>query len=145
MTLEQILAANLSDLMQKNPDLDTIAKLHKRSGVGTGTIDRVKKGEVSTKLDTVEKLAAALGVSVVQLLAEHQAAASSQPTPTESIPFADSLDPLARNADERELLTMFRHANDIEGEMFKIAADNVRDRLRGAGSDKGKTPGMTHS
>jgi transcriptional regulator with XRE-family HTH domain len=71
MSLEQILAKNLTALMARMPDVETIDKLSSRSGVGRGTVDRIKKGEVSTKIETVEKLAAALGVEPVQLLTEN--------------------------------------------------------------------------
>lgn len=68
MTLEAILAQNLTTLMAEKPGLDTVEKVAVRAGVGRGTVDRLKKAEVSAKLETVELLAAAFGVPPVQLL-----------------------------------------------------------------------------
>lgn len=68
MKLADVLAQNITRLMAKMPDLDTIEKVSLRSGVGRGTVDRVKKAEVSTKIDTLELLASAFGVSPLRLL-----------------------------------------------------------------------------
>lgn len=68
MPLEQILATNIAALMARTVGLDTIEKLALRSGVGRGTVDRIKKHEVSTKLETVEKLADAFGLPPLTLL-----------------------------------------------------------------------------
>lgn len=115
MPLEQILAENLSALMASNVGLNTIDKLAKRSGVGRGTIDRVKKGEVSTKLETVEKLAEAFGVPVVALLTQYEepgllqagADVSEKPTDERAL-LANSLSAVCETAAEQRLLTAYR-------------------------------------
>lgn len=43
-------------------------ELAKRSGIGAETIRRILRGEGSPRLDIVESLASALGVSLVQIL-----------------------------------------------------------------------------
>lgn len=67
--LEKILSQNLTKLMAGHVQLNTIDAVAKRSGVGRGTVDRVKKAEVSTSLENVEKLADAFGVEPTTLLA----------------------------------------------------------------------------
>lgn len=67
-TLTETLAANLSDLMDRDADLNTVQKVSVRSGVGRGTVDRVRKAELATSLDNVEKLASAFGRDPVELL-----------------------------------------------------------------------------
>lgn len=66
-----LLAANLTRLMEGSQGLRTIDQVAKRSGIGRGTVDRVKKGEVSTTLDKVEALADAFGVSPAALLSTY--------------------------------------------------------------------------
>lgn len=66
-----LLAANLTRLMEGSQGLRTIDQVAKRSGIGRGTVDRVKKGEVSTTIDKVEALADAFGVSPAALLSTY--------------------------------------------------------------------------
>lgn len=69
MTLAEILAKNLSTLMAIT-DLNTDEKVAHRSGVGRGTVDRLRKAEVSAKLETVEALAKGFGISAIYLLTD---------------------------------------------------------------------------
>ncbi|MCE3605428.1 helix-turn-helix domain-containing protein, partial [Massilia sp. P8910] len=69
MTLAQLLAKNLSTLMTVT-GLDTDDKVSRRSGVGRGTVDRLRKAEVSARLETVEALARGFGVSANYLLTD---------------------------------------------------------------------------
>ncbi|PUA19608.1 S24 family peptidase [Glaciimonas sp. PCH181] len=69
--LINVLATNLTRLMEGSQGLRTIDQLSKKSGVGRGTVDRVKKGEVSTTLDKVEAIADAFGVSAASLLSTY--------------------------------------------------------------------------
>jgi transcriptional regulator with XRE-family HTH domain len=66
--INEVLAANITELMRANEHLNTLAKLAERSGLGTATIDRVKKALVSTSLDIVVALADAFHVDVLDLL-----------------------------------------------------------------------------
>ncbi|HEX8612183.1 MAG TPA: helix-turn-helix transcriptional regulator [Telluria sp.] len=70
MTLAEILAKNLSTLMAIT-GLDTDDKVARRSGVGRGTVDRLRKAEVSARLETVEALAKGFGISGIYLLTDH--------------------------------------------------------------------------
>lgn len=54
--------------MATHVELSTIDKVAKRSGVGRGTVDRIRKAEVSTSLDNVGKLAEAFDVESTSLL-----------------------------------------------------------------------------
>lgn len=70
MTLAHILAQNLSTLMVST-GTDTDDKVAKRTGLGRGTVDRLRKAEVSARLETVEALAKGFGVSSCYLLTDH--------------------------------------------------------------------------
>lgn len=67
-TIESVLAANLNALMASDESLNTVEKLAKRSGVGTGTIDRLRRAEVSARLHTVAAIAKAFQLAPWQLL-----------------------------------------------------------------------------
>lgn len=108
MKLEAILAQNLSDLMEKTVGLDTIDKVAVRSGVGRGTVDRVRKAEVSTKIETVELLAAAFGVSPIALLSEQGEAEAAEPASPARAPYSMQW----LDGREESLLTSYRSTDD---------------------------------
>jgi transcriptional regulator with XRE-family HTH domain len=64
----KVLGANLAALMAAHKDLNSNPKLSKKTGLGTGTLSRVRNGEVDVNLDTLEKLAKAFHVEAWQLL-----------------------------------------------------------------------------
>lgn len=74
-------------LLARFPNLKTeseqFAKLAKRSGLAPETIRRTMKAEVSPRLDTLEKIAAALSKSLPQLLSPHND--SGPPAPPDDI------------------------------------------------------------
>lgn len=63
-----ILAANLRALMAKHPDLNTLPKLTEASGVSNGTLDRIRRAVVATRVDELQPLAKAFGLQAWQLL-----------------------------------------------------------------------------
>ena len=63
-----ILAANLRRLMSQHPALDTLPKLTEASGVSNGTLDRIRRAAVATRVDELGRLATAFGVEPWQLL-----------------------------------------------------------------------------
>lgn len=63
-----ILASNISRNIGPGRKFATILDLEKRSGVGKSTIDRIRKGETSARIDNLEALATAFGLSAWQLL-----------------------------------------------------------------------------
>jgi transcriptional regulator with XRE-family HTH domain len=65
---EQVLATNLNALMASDHSLNTVEKLAKRSGVGTGTIDRLRRAEASARLYTIVAIAVAFKIEPWQLL-----------------------------------------------------------------------------
>lgn len=71
MRPRDILAANLRALMASRPDLNTLPKLTARSGVSNGTLDRIRRAAVSTRIDELERLAKAFGVESWELVREH--------------------------------------------------------------------------
>lgn len=50
----------------------TLKELEERSGVDGSLINRIENGKVTPRVDTAVKLARALGVSVSDLLEEHE-------------------------------------------------------------------------
>jgi transcriptional regulator with XRE-family HTH domain len=71
MRPRDILAMNLRALMAARPDLDTLPKITARSGVSNGTLDRIRRAVVSTRVDELEKLGRAFGVESWELLRPH--------------------------------------------------------------------------
>lgn len=71
MRPRDILAANLRALMATHPDLDTLPKITARSGVTNGTLDRIRRAVVSTRVDELEKLGRAFGIEPWELLRPH--------------------------------------------------------------------------
>jgi len=68
MRPRDILAANLRVLMATHPELDTLPKITARSGVTNGTLDRIRRAVVATRIDELEKLGRAFGVEAWELL-----------------------------------------------------------------------------
>lgn len=68
MTIIEIIAANLTAWMSRTPGLDTIAKLADRSGVGFGTVRRMKNGESNPTVQNLEDVAQAFGRSAIDLM-----------------------------------------------------------------------------
>ncbi len=68
MRPRDILATNLRALMAARPDLGTLPKITARSGVSNGTLDRIRRAVVSTRVDELEKLGRAFGVEPWELL-----------------------------------------------------------------------------
>lgn len=68
LSAEKVLAANLNALMASDESLNTVEKLSKRSGIGTGTIDRLRRAEASARLYTIVAIAVAFKMEPWQLL-----------------------------------------------------------------------------
>jgi transcriptional regulator with XRE-family HTH domain len=71
MRPRDILSSNLRALMASHPDLDTLPKITARSGVTNGTLDRIRRAVVSTRVDELERLGKAFGVEPWELLRPH--------------------------------------------------------------------------
>jgi hypothetical protein len=74
----ETLAANLTRLMAATDRLRTIKKLSKASGVSTGTIDRIRRAQVSAGVDQLTALAKPFGLEAYQLLEENLEASSTE-------------------------------------------------------------------
>ncbi len=71
MRPRDILAANLRAFMAARPDLDTLPKITARCGVTNGTLDRIRRAAVSTRIDELARLADAFGVEPWDMLRPH--------------------------------------------------------------------------
>ena len=68
MTPRKVLAENLKLLMAQHADLGTLAKITTRSGISNGTLDRIRRAEVATTVDVLERLGAVFGIEPWELL-----------------------------------------------------------------------------
>jgi len=71
MRPRDVLANNLRALMAARPDLDTLPKITAACGVSNGTLDRIRRAAVSTRVDELERLGRAFGVEPWELLRPH--------------------------------------------------------------------------
>lgn len=83
MDINKIIAANLGAWMEANPALDTMKKLASRSGVGFGTVQRIKNGEGNITAKNMALLAAAFGRHPAELMTAPVAPAypAAEPAP----------------------------------------------------------------
>ena len=68
MRPRDILSKNLRALMAERPDLDTLPKITKASGISNGTLDRVRRAASALRVDDLAPLAAAFGIEPWELL-----------------------------------------------------------------------------
>ena len=62
MRPRDILAANLRAMMAAHPELNTLPKITAASGVSNGTLDRIRRAVVSTRVDELERIGRAFGL-----------------------------------------------------------------------------------
>ena len=68
MRPRDILAANLRALMATRSDLNTLPKITARSGVSNGTLDRIRRAVVATRIDELEPLGKVFGLPAWEML-----------------------------------------------------------------------------
>jgi transcriptional regulator with XRE-family HTH domain len=66
--IRRAVAVNLTRLMAAVPHLSTQEKLAARTGLGAGTIGRVRKAEVAATVDTLDAIARAFHIKVRDLV-----------------------------------------------------------------------------
>jgi transcriptional regulator with XRE-family HTH domain len=66
--LRAVLAQNLNRLMETHATLNSNPKVAEVAKIGSGTVSRLRNGEVSTNLETLSRLAEAFDVMPWQLL-----------------------------------------------------------------------------
>lgn len=64
----KVLGVNLQALMSAHPELGSNPKLAKKTDLGTGSISRLRNGEVDATLSTLQKIAKAFDLQAWQLL-----------------------------------------------------------------------------
>lgn len=74
--VRRVLAENLANLMQRSAELGTQEKVAKKAGVSQTSVSQILRPDNPTarspKLDQVEKIAHAFGLSTWQLLLDHK-------------------------------------------------------------------------
>lgn len=102
--INDTIAKNLGAWMKKSHDKDTLKKLSSRSGVGFGTVRRMKNGDANATIKNLALVADAFGKTVIDLMTpippEHQYTPAPAPEPQ---PLADVL-PMTGPTNERERL-----------------------------------------
>jgi transcriptional regulator with XRE-family HTH domain len=93
--------------MAAHPELNTLPKITARSGVTNGTLDRIRRAVVSTRVDELEKLGKAFGLEAWELLRQ-QGHASPSPL---GLLLADHLDRMA--GDEQAHQAAFAAASAV--------------------------------
>lgn len=66
--LRTIVADNLRALMAAHPHLDTLDKITAQGGGSNGTLDRIRRGASSCRLDALADVAKVFGIEPWQLL-----------------------------------------------------------------------------
>ena len=123
MDIAQVIAYNLSALMDSYPDRDTLVKVSKAAHVGFGTVRRAKNGDGNITVHNLEMIASAFRKTARDLLVE----------PLDSYPAAVPIQAALVTEpprDERDLLQGYRDASDEVREiMLELArkATNKKD------------------
>lgn len=115
MDILQIIAANLNDWMRDHPRFSTIKSLASASGVGFGTVRRIKNGDGNPTVSNLEAIARAFRRSAIDLMTDHSKAYA----PVEPFP----LKAHEPNKDERDLMRGFI---DASPEVREIMLDMAR-------------------
>lgn len=136
-----VLARNLNRLMDTTWSLNSNTKLVKRSGLGLGTMGRVRNAEAAATIDTLDKLAESFGVQPWQLLAPEHAMQSQQAAlpmaesqPVDAAPLAEPAPQPSRTA--RELAMLFdlltgRDGKVDQAEVFTAALEAISRTVTG--------------
>lgn len=74
MTLSEIISGNLVKWMADHPRLNTIDRVAEASGVGFGTVQRVKNGTGNPTAQNLQEIAQAFGRSAIDLMTPDSAA-----------------------------------------------------------------------
>ncbi len=120
-SLRDIIGKNLTELMKSDMSLNTLDKVATKSGVGRGTVDRMKKADVAVTVDTLEAIANTFKLQPWQLLIPNLIP-SNPPV----------LQP--QTATERELYKrLLSVARDLidQGDQEAMAADQSNKLVRG--------------
>lgn len=118
MDVVQAIAQNLSAWMERSKSLKTLDDVAKASGVGFGTVQRIRRGEGNPSVRNLESLAKPFGARAIDLLADPDAHYNQQSAVNVSFPAVK--DP---PAEERELLLGYRVASH---EVREIMLDLAR-------------------
>jgi len=68
VSINDVLSKNLSALMAAHQDLDTPARVGTAAGLGASNVGRMRRGEVASQIDSVEKVARAFRLRACDLL-----------------------------------------------------------------------------
>lgn len=66
--ISETIAHSLSTWMESTPLLSTLQKVAQKSGVGYGTLQRVRAGQGNVTVENLEKIAAAFGKTAADLM-----------------------------------------------------------------------------
>lgn len=81
MDIAKIIGTNITTLMANTPGLTTCKKVAAKSGVGFGTIQRAKNGEINITIEKLTKIAAIFKRHPAELMIDRQAKAEPPALP----------------------------------------------------------------
>ena len=144
-----ILARNLNRLMAATYSLNSNTKLVKRSGLGLGTMGRVRNAQVDATTDTIDKLAESFGIEPWELLAPQDMAQSPTAQPLIEFQPAAPAEPagIQPSATARELGVLFDLLTGRDGkinraEVFTAAVEAISRAVTGRHAPPTDTPGQ---
>ena len=77
--VQKLMSDRLTELMEKTPSLNTLKKLSAKSGVGYGTIRRIRNGdETDPSIGNVQAIAEAFGMSLAEFLSPEPESGSDE-------------------------------------------------------------------
>lgn len=128
MDIAAIIAHNLTALMERHPDRDTLEKVAAAAGVGFGTVRRAKNGDGNLTVQKLELIARAFRRTARDLLVQADDTYQTAPLVTPLTVQEPS------GGDERELLLGYRQASsevrDILLDLARKAAQRNAFELR---------------
>lgn len=133
-----ILSESINRLMQSTLALNSNTKLVKRSGLGWGTIGRVRNAEAAATMDTLDRLAECFGVRPWQLL-KSQDVTQLPPAEQPLVCFQPAMPPqpgIQPSSTAQELGVLFDLLTDRDGkvdraEVFTAAVEAISRAVTG--------------
>ena len=136
MTQADTIANNLIEWMESNPSLDTLKKVAVRSGVGFGTVQRIKNGEGNPTRKSLEGIAKAFGRTAEDLLRDSSVVLAS----TEAAGTVGSITP-ATDPVLTDLATLDPEDANVWRAQICAAATKVRRQRAAETADFAPKPG----
>lgn len=128
MAITHTISANLGAWMEKSADLNTLKKLAARSGVGFGTVQRMKNGDGNPTIKNITDVARAFGKRPEDLLLAVPALSGAAPlrvAEPEAKPHANVVTLDTENGTRRELANLVMTMSDTALKVLLYEAKKI--------------------